>query len=114
MLFIDEPPLPSKVQGSSGFAEKFAAEGPRDRRGRSLRELDLTTRLMRYRCSYMIYSAAFDRLPVEAREAIYARTWQILSGQVVDRRYDRLTRADRQAIIQILRDTKQALPRDWR
>src|SRR4029077_2848016 len=36
LLFIDEAPLGGKVEGSSGFAEKFTARGPRDRKGRSL------------------------------------------------------------------------------
>ena len=63
LLFIDEAPLPGPVHGTSGFAEKFAAKGPFDRRGRSLRQLDLRTRLLRYPCSYMIYSQAFDSLP---------------------------------------------------
>jgi hypothetical protein len=58
----------------------------------------------------MIYSAAFDHLPEEARSAIYQRTWQILTGHATDKRYDRLTAADRRAIIQILRDTKNGLP----
>src|SRR5205823_1027723 len=35
LLFVDEAPFQGKLEGSSGFAERFAAEGPRDRRGRS-------------------------------------------------------------------------------
>jgi hypothetical protein len=110
LLFIDEAPLGGKIQGSSGFAEKFAARGPRDRTGRSLREFDLERRLMRYPCSYMIYSEAFDGLPAEAKEVIYKRMWQILSGQEKERKYARLSLADRQAIVEILRDTKPGLP----
>lgn len=41
LLFADEMPLPAAVSGTSGFAEQFAKGGPADRRGRSLRELDL-------------------------------------------------------------------------
>jgi hypothetical protein len=110
LLFIDETPLRGKVQGSSGFVEKFAARGPKDRKGRSLRDFDLEQRLMRYPCSYMIYSEAFDNLPVEAKEAIYKRMWQILSGQETDRKYARLSLPDRQAIVEILRETKPGLP----
>jgi hypothetical protein len=66
LLFVDEAPLPEPVEGSSGFAEKFAARGP-------LRELDLKKRLMRYRCSYMIYSEAFQALPAAMKRTIYAR-----------------------------------------
>lgn len=110
LLFIDEAPLPGAVHGSSGFAAKFGAQGPRDSRGRSLRDFDLHTRLFRYPCSYMIYSRAFDGLPVPAKNAIYARMWQILSGQEKGSRYGRLSLADRQAIVSILRNTKPDLP----
>jgi hypothetical protein len=58
----------------------------------------------------MIYSEAFDALPVEARDAIYRRLWQVLSGAEPDARYARLTPADRRAILEILRDTKNGLP----
>jgi len=110
LLFVDETPLPGRIEGTSGFAQKFAAQGPRDRRGRSLRQFDLQSRLMRYPCSYMIYSEAFDGLPEAAREAVYARLWQILSGQEKDRRYARLPLDVRRAIVEILRETRPGLP----
>ena len=111
MLFVDEAPMPGPITGPSGFAKVFASKGPRDARGRSLRDIDLTKdRLMKYPCSYMIYSDAFTALPPAAKDAIYARLWEILSGKDASKRYDRLTSADRQAIVEILRDTKQALP----
>lgn len=110
MLFVDEAPLTSKVQGTSGYAEKFAAMGPRDKKGRSLRELDLDRRLMRYPCSYMIYSPAFDALPARAKTAVYDRLAYVLNGKDADRAYQRLTAADRQAIIEILKETKKDLP----
>jgi hypothetical protein len=68
MLFVDEAPIASKIQGTSGFAANFSERGPRDSKGRSLRQLDLNTRLLRYPCSYMIYSAQFEQLPAEARD----------------------------------------------
>ncbi len=110
LLFIDEAPLSAAVSGASGFAEQFAAAGPRDKKGRSLRQLDLERRLFQYPCSYMIYTPAFDALPVAAKEAVYARMWEVLSGRDKDRSYDRLSAADRQAIVEILRDTKTGLP----
>jgi hypothetical protein len=110
LLFIDEAPLPGKIQGNSGFTEKFAALGPRDRKGRSLRDLDLHGRLMRYPCSYMIYSPAFDALPADAKEAIYHRLWEVLSGREKGARYAHLSPSDRQAIVSILRDTRAGLP----
>jgi hypothetical protein len=83
---------------------------PFDTRGRSLRDLDLRSRIFRYPCSYLIYSEPFDALPEHARAAIYARMWAVLSGAVDDERYRRLTAADRRAIVEILRDTKSGLP----
>ena len=110
LLFIDEAPLPGVIRGSSGFAEAFAARGPRDRRGRSLRELDLRTRLLRYRCSYMIYTPAFDALPGPVSEAVHARLWEVLSGTDHDPAYSSLSSADRRAIVEILLETKDRLP----
>jgi hypothetical protein len=110
LLFVDEAPLPGRVQGSSGFTEKFSALGSRDSKGRSLRQFDLQRGLMRYPCSYMIYSQAFDALPVAARDAVYKRMWQILSGEEVSAPYTHLSLADRQAVVEILRETKKGLP----
>lgn len=110
MLFIDEAPLAGPVIGTSGFTEEFAARGPRDGEGRSLRDFDLKRRLFRYPCSYMIYTPAFDHLPPPARDAVYQRLWEVLSGRDTDHRYARLSPADRQAIVGILRATKPDLP----
>ena len=110
LLFVDEAPLGGRVQGSSGFTEKFSARGPRDGKGRSLRQLDLEHRLMRYPCSYMIYTPAFDALPASAKDLVYRRMWLVLSGQEKQTPYARLALADRQAIVEIIRDTKKDLP----
>ena len=109
MLFVEEAPL-SGVRGSSGFAESFSARGPRDGKGRSLRDLDLRQRLFRYPCSYMIYSEAFEQLPAAARNAVYARLWEVLSGAERAPKYSRLSSGDRDQIIEILRETKKDLP----
>lgn len=110
LLFIDEAPFAGGVRGSSGYAEKFSAQGPRDSKGRSLRQLDLDRRLMRFPCSYMIYTPAFDALPPDARNTVYQRMWQVLSGRDTNKRYAKLSRPDRQAVVEILRETKKDLP----
>ena len=111
LLFVDEAKLTEAVRGGSGFAERFSKSGPRDRKGRSLYELDLNRRLMKYPCSYLIYSAAFDALPPLAKDAIYRRMWEVLSGQEQAPQYrSALSLADRQSIVEILRDTKKDLP----
>ena len=114
LLFVDEAQWKTSIEGTSGFAEKFAALGPFDSRGRSLRQLDLEHRLMRYPCSYMIYSDAFKALNAEAKEAIFKRMWEVLSGHEKEKKYSRLTDADRKAIVEILRDTLPDLPAYFR
>jgi len=112
LLFVDEVKLTDRVRGNSGFSKRFSASGPRDHRGRSLYELDLNRRLMTYPCSYLIYSPAFDALPPLIKDPIYRRLWAVLSGQEGDPRYrSALSKADRQAVVEILRDTKKDLPR---
>ncbi len=110
MVFVDEARLNGPIAGSSDFARRFAAEGPRDGKGRSLRELDLRRRLMKYPCSYMIYAPVFDALPPAAKSAIYERLWQVLSGRATGVKYRRLSVADRRAVAEILQDTKTDLP----
>jgi hypothetical protein len=80
LLFVDEATLPSPMRGSSGFAERFQTQGPRDSKGRSLHDLDLDTRLFRYRCSYMVYSPGFDGLPDAVKSAVYRRMTDVLAG----------------------------------
>src|SRR5882762_801187 len=111
-LFVDEEPLTAAIKGTSGFAATFSAQGPVDHRGRSLRHLDLERRLLRYPCSYMIYSATFRALPIEVRQAIYGRMWAILSGRDTNPKYARLAETDRRAVVEILRDTVPDLPGD--
>jgi len=108
LLFVDEAPL-DHVRGTSGFAERFSAQGPRDSKGRSLRDLDLRQRLMRYPCSYVVYSAVFDGLPESAREMVLRRMKRILAGEERAPRYAHLA-ASRQAVLEILRETKKNLP----
>jgi hypothetical protein len=110
MLFIDEAPLAAKIAGSSGFAQRFSSVGPHDRKGRSLRELALDRRLLRYPCSYMIYSDAFAQLPAAMHDAVYLRLADVLTGKLREPKYQRLSASDRQAVLEILRDTKS----DWR
>jgi hypothetical protein len=117
LLFVGEAPLAAPVRSTSGFADRFGARGPHDRQGRSLRQLDLTRRLMRYPCSYMIHTEAFDALPAELKEAVYLRLFAILSGlpgSDGDERYAHLSAADRRAILEILHDTKTDLPAAFR
>lgn len=113
MLFTDEIELTDPIRGTSSFAEDFAARGPFDSKGRSLRQFDLETRMFKYPCSYLIYSTAFDALPPESKARVYQRLYDVLSGKNQDKKYSRLSADDRQAILEILRATKKDLPEYW-
>lgn len=106
LLMCDEAPLSDTVQGTAGFATDFASRAIRDSQGRSLRDFDLTRRLFRYPCSYLIYSPAMDALPNEVLTLIYQKLDDILQGRDKSPEYRHLDEADRQAILQILRATK--------
>lgn len=110
LLLVNEARLTEPIKGTSGYAEQFAVGGPRDLQGRSLRDLDLTTRLFKYPCSYLIYSEAFDGLPVESRDYVWQKLFDILSGQDQSGKFVHLSKDDRQAILDILRATKTSLP----
>ncbi|HEX7081443.1 MAG TPA: hypothetical protein VF329_10550 [Gammaproteobacteria bacterium] len=106
MLFVGEAEITSPITGSSSFQERFEQRGPRDRRGRSLRELDLTRRLLRYPLSYLVYSEAFDALPGPAKAYVYRRFGEILRGEDRSEKFAHLSPADRTAVLEILADTK--------
>ena len=110
MLFIDETALDAPVQGNSTFTNTFAKRGPRDRWGRSLRDFDLQTRMFKYPLSYMIYSSAFDGLPAAAREKIYRRLYDVLTGKVTDG-YQQRSPEERRELLEILIQTKAGLPK---
>jgi len=113
MVFADERRLDEPVGGVSTFTKTFPERGPRDHQGRSLRDFDLEKRLFRYPLSYMIYSAAFDAMPDQVRERVYRRLYEVLAGKDQSPMYARLAAADKQAALEILRDTKPALPAYW-
>jgi len=106
MLFVGETPLEGPIVGSSGFRERFERRGPRDAAGRSLRELDLERRLMRYPLSYQIYSKAFDALPAVAKAQVYRRLEHILGGEDESEQFAHLSPEDRAALLEILNETK--------
>jgi hypothetical protein len=114
LLMSGEAELTDPVHGTSNFAADFAKRGPRDRKGRSLRDLDLKTRLFKYPCSYLIYSEVFDALPPQVKDHVLRRLWDILNGKDSSKEFAHLSPEDRDAIRQILLDTKPNLPKYWR
>ena len=113
LLFADAAPLAGPVAGTSGFAAWFEMQGPRDKQGRSLRQLDLHTRLPKYRCSYLIDSPAFDELPPVVKSRLYRRLSEILTGRDTSAVFAAIPADECRAIREILRETKRDLPADW-
>jgi hypothetical protein len=114
LLFCDEAKLTEQVAGTSTFAKEFAARGPFDSQKRSLREFDLKTRMFRYPLSYIIYTKQFDGLPPEAKERIYLRLFEVLTEKDQSKEFAHLSKDDRKAVLEILRETKPDLPDYWR
>jgi len=111
LLFVEETGLTAPIKGSEAFARSFAATGPRDRKGRSLRDFDLQTRLFKYPCSYLIYSDSFDQLPEPLKVILYQNLHDILTGRDTRPEWSRLPA--REAIREILVETKRGLPAYW-
>lgn len=102
LLFVQEARLPAPMQGTTTFVRDFARHAVRDASGRSLRHFDLTHRLFKYPCSFLVYSDAFNALPRMARRAVFARMRDVLEG----REPSDLTANERAAVTEILTATK--------
>lgn len=113
LLLAEELPLTAPIQGDPAFVRDFIERGPRDPKGRSLRDLDLQTRLFKYPCSYLIQTEPFLQLPDPLRERVYKRMYEVLSGADTSPTWSRLSTPDRVAILEILRATQKDLPKDW-
>lgn len=105
LLFVNAAPYGGEIRSSSGFDKWFEAQGPRTRDGRSLRELDLKTRMLKYPLSYLIYSDEFRALPVPIRDNVLNRIADVLTGQDRDPAFNHLSAQDRASILKILTET---------
>ncbi|MBS0264971.1 MAG: hypothetical protein JSS02_23765 [Planctomycetes bacterium] len=105
VFFCREAPLTAKIAGTSSFASEFMEKGVRDSQGRSLRDLDLTRRMFRFPCSYMIYTPSMAALPAEAKDYILRRMSDVLNGKDRSDKFQHLSDSDRQAIREILLET---------
>ena len=110
LLFAGEVPPSVPLTPRPGFAQRLESRTPKDRHGRSLGQLDLVNRLLRYPCSYMVYSEAFDGLAPAVKKAVYGRMIGLLSGTEASVPYGRFSADARRAVLEILRDTKPDFP----
>ena len=109
LLFVGEAPMTEPIAGSDAFVRAFTSRGPRDARGRSLRDLKLDGRLMQYPLSYMIDTPMFAALPDAAATIVRERLAEVLAGRSADPRHAHLTADVRAAILDILQETRPDL-----
>jgi hypothetical protein len=76
--------------------------------------LDLQKRLFKYPCSFLIHSEAFRRLPDPLKQKIYRRMAEVLSGADASEAFCRWSAEDRVAVREILTETLEDLPPDWK
>lgn len=105
LLMVNQPELIDTIEGSSGFAKTFVSLGLKDSEGRSLRDLDLETRLFKYPLSYLIYSDAYKALPEQVKEIIGRKIRDVLSADYEVSNFEHISKADKVAILEILADT---------
>jgi hypothetical protein len=61
----------------------------------------------------MIYGEVFDAMPAVARDRVYRRLYDVLTGGTPGPKFVHLSNADRDAILHIVADTKGGLPDYW-
>ncbi|HZJ15069.1 MAG TPA: hypothetical protein VFD27_08470 [Chthoniobacteraceae bacterium] len=114
LLFADEVPLPAGgVEGDAAFKSDFLRNRRAASSDASLKDFDLTTRLFRHRCSYMIYSPVFQGLPAEMKQRIYGTMKVALDSAKSDADYAYLPASEKDSIRDILRATLSDLPPGW-
>ena len=106
LFFCDEAALGAEtVAGDSTYRDTFLAAKVPTKDGRSLRDLRLQERIFEYRCSYMIYNAAFTALPGVLKQAIFSRMRTVLKSDSSVEGFEHLGTGEKRAILEILTET---------
>ena len=114
LLFADEAKFPAAgVDGDPLLLKDFSKNRRQNKMGFSLKDLDLSTRVFRFRCSYMIYSDSFTGLPQELKTRVFHQLKQALSIETNSTDFAYLPISEKRTIRSILRETLLGLPKDW-
>jgi hypothetical protein len=117
LLFHDEFQLDGfGVEGGPDFRAAYARGARPGPEGRSLRDLQLMSRLFKLRCSPLVYSGAFANLPDEFRAIVLARLAAVLdpargAPPAGDPAFAHLGATERQRIRAVLAATLPGMPR---
>lgn len=114
MLYVEEVPLPGGIEGTGTFQAAFEEGRRKSADGRSLRDFRLYERLMKYRCSHLIYSEAFATLPEAIRTRILSQLHGILTKPADWPEFAHLGEAERGHILAIVKETLPDLPESWK
>ncbi len=114
LLLAEEPRWEGKIAGTSGFAKWFQEQGPRAGDGRSLRQLDLSGHLFRYRLSPLVYSPQLAVMPDAPRKRLGRRFRAVLEGRPAGGLEKLLSDRQRADLRDILEATREDLPTEWR
>lgn len=93
------------VEGDEDFQRQFTAAIPRTAAGDSLADFQLNTRLFKNRCSYMIYSGAFQALPEVVKTRVITNLRKIFESATEDDRHPEIRLRERRRIARILDET---------
>ncbi len=111
ILFANEARLPSGgVKPDATFAKDFTSTRQPSKNGTSLRDLDLRTRLLRYRCSYMVLTPAFAAMPKDYLTRVIAGLKSALRESGAPPEFSYLPTDEKRAITALLNETLPA----WR
>ena len=93
------------IEGSEAFQEAFQKNARRSQKGKSLKDFQLLSRLFKYRCSYMIYSSSFAKLPQRFKDIVFEKLKHVLVSETPPEDFQHLSKGERERIHQILLDT---------
>jgi hypothetical protein len=114
LLFADEAEFPSGgIKVDPQYREDFLANRKEASGGISLKDLDLETRMFKYRCSYLIYSDVFRATPDLFKQQVYQILGEAISTKKTDPDFAYLAATEKKAIRDILRETLSDLPDGW-
>jgi hypothetical protein len=112
-LFADEATLPpGGIEPDESFASAFLQKRRPSSDGDALRDLDLSTRLFKFRCSYLVFSPLFQNMPAVLRERVFEKLAAALRPESPGD-YAYLPDEEKAAIRKILKETLPELPVGW-
>lgn len=112
LVGVNEIALPGPVGQRSPFAKVFESKGLQDEEGRSLRQLDLQTRVFRWPLSYAIHSTAMKTLPPVLRDRVWTRLGELFAGPLTGddlAAYGKVIDAEKQQAVRAIIERSLAL-----